>query len=185
MQQAEIAKLIKTLSTGIYGIGVHYAGERRIFTASWVMPVSFNPILIALSVNPHHRSYSLLKQGGAFSINVIGVDHAELAETLAGPGDRLKGLSWSEGFKGCPLLDLAIAHLECQVIHEYPVGDHHLMVGKLNGGNLCDSEAIPLLYAHTGNLDGAIALFPENLSHSSVINEGPKPALSPDAVLGK
>ncbi|MEN9680473.1 MAG: hypothetical protein RLZZ627_366 [Pseudomonadota bacterium] len=163
MHQAEIAELIKTLSTGIYGIGVHHAGEQRIFTASWVMPVSFNPILIALSVNPHHRSYQLLKQSRSFTINVIAQDHAELAEKLAGPGDRLQGLRCTEGLNGCPLLELALAHLECQVIHEYPAGDHHLIVGKLQGGSLRNPKGIPLLYAQTGNLDGAIALFPEKL----------------------
>ena len=85
MQQTEIAQLIQTLSTGIYGIGVHHDGEQRIFTASWVMPVSFDPVLIALSINPQHRSYPILKQEGFFSINVIGLDQAELAEKLATP----------------------------------------------------------------------------------------------------
>lgn len=165
MQQTEIAQLIQTLSTGIYGIGVHHDGEQRIFTASWVMPVSFDPVLIALSINPQNRSYPILKQEGFFSINVIGLDQAELAEKLAAPGDRFQGLQWSVGSTGCPLLACALAHLECRVTQELPAGDHHLIIGKVIAGNLCNPNGLPLLYAHTENLDGAIALFPEQLSN--------------------
>lgn len=164
MQQAEIAELIKTLSTGIYGIGVQHAGEVRIFTASWVMPVSFDPVLIALSINPIHRSYQILRENGFFSINVIGHDHPGLAEKLAGPGDRLQGLKWLKGHSACPLLENALAHVECRVLHDYPAGDHQLVVGEVLGGSIRNPSERRLLYAETGNLDGAIALFPESLS---------------------
>jgi flavin reductase (DIM6/NTAB) family NADH-FMN oxidoreductase RutF len=163
MLQAEIAELIKTLSTGIYGIGVHDVGEDRIFTASWVMPVSFDPVLVALSINPVHRSYDLLNQSGSFSINVIGMDRADLAEKMAAPGDRLKALSWSRGTTGCPLLESAIAQLECRVIHDYPAGDHQIVVGKVIQGKVRRPKESPLLYRDTGNLDDAIMLFPEKL----------------------
>jgi len=163
MHQSEIAELMRTLTTGIYGIGVHHLGVHRIFTASWVMPVSFDPVLIALSVNPLHRSYQILTQNGSFSINVIGQKNADLAEKLSAPGDRLQGLQWRAGSLGAPLLDLAIAHLECRVVHEYPAGDHHLIVGKLVGGSLRDPQGVPLIYAETGNLDGAVTLFPQAL----------------------
>ena len=36
---------------------------RNAFTAAWVMQVSFDPLLLALSINPHHSSYRLLKEG--------------------------------------------------------------------------------------------------------------------------
>lgn len=163
MQQAEIAGLVKTLTTGIYGIGVHHGGVEHIFTASWLMPVSFDPVLIALSVNPHHRSYPMIRESGVFAINVIGQDHSELAEKLAGPDDRLKGLEWVRGGTGCPLLECALAHLECRVVDIYPAGDHQLIVGKILGGSLKKPHTHPLLYAETGNLDGAIGLFPEQL----------------------
>jgi flavin reductase (DIM6/NTAB) family NADH-FMN oxidoreductase RutF len=50
---------------------------RNAFTAAWVMQVSFDPLLLALSINPHHSSYGLLKEARAFSVNVL---EAELVE---------------------------------------------------------------------------------------------------------
>ena len=163
MQQSEIAELIKTLSVGVYGIGVHHLEEAHLFTASWVMPVSFDPVLIALSINPMHRSYEMLKKSGVFTINVIGQAHADLAEKLAGPGNRLEGLEWFRGDTACPLLKSALAYCECRVLHNYPSGDHHLIVGEVLGGLIQHPDDRRLLYAETGNLDGAVRLFPETL----------------------
>jgi flavin reductase (DIM6/NTAB) family NADH-FMN oxidoreductase RutF len=37
------------------------------------MLVSFDPLLLALSINPRHSSYALLKEGSAFGINVLEI----------------------------------------------------------------------------------------------------------------
>jgi flavin reductase (DIM6/NTAB) family NADH-FMN oxidoreductase RutF len=65
-----LATLFKRLTQGVYVIGVAHEEVRNGFTAAWVMQVSFDPLLLALSINPHHSSYRLLKEGGAFSVNV-------------------------------------------------------------------------------------------------------------------
>ena len=46
-------------------VGVAHGEVRNAFTAAWVMQVSFDPLLLALSINPHHSSYGLLKEGRA------------------------------------------------------------------------------------------------------------------------
>jgi flavin reductase (DIM6/NTAB) family NADH-FMN oxidoreductase RutF len=51
------------------------------------------------------------------------------------------------------------------VAQELQAGDHHLIIGKVIAGDLRNPKGLPLLYAHTENLDGAIALFPEQLSN--------------------
>jgi flavin reductase (DIM6/NTAB) family NADH-FMN oxidoreductase RutF len=72
-----LATLFKRLTQGVYLVG----GEaRNAFTAAWNMQVSFDPLLLALSINPHHVSYRLLKEGGAFSVNVLKEGQLHLAE---------------------------------------------------------------------------------------------------------
>jgi flavin reductase (DIM6/NTAB) family NADH-FMN oxidoreductase RutF len=60
--------LFKRLTQGIYVIGVARGEVRNAFTAAWVMQVSFDPLLLALSINPQHSSYRLLKEGRTFSV---------------------------------------------------------------------------------------------------------------------
>jgi flavin reductase (DIM6/NTAB) family NADH-FMN oxidoreductase RutF len=44
--------LFQRLTQGVYVVGVAHEEARNAFTAAWVMQVSFDPLLLALSVNP-------------------------------------------------------------------------------------------------------------------------------------
>ena len=74
-----IAALFQRLTQGVYVVGVAHADVRNAFTAAWVMQVSFDPLLLALSINPYHSSYGLLREGRAFSVNVLKKGQLELA----------------------------------------------------------------------------------------------------------
>src|SRR5262245_45843021 len=50
---------------------------------------------------------------------------------------------------------------ECKVLPQYPVGDHVLVLGKVMGGKLLDSETESISYRPTDDMDGASALFPD------------------------
>lgn len=163
-----IAALFKTLTQGVYLIGVTHGEERNAFTAAWVMQVSFDPVLLALSINPLHSSYRLLKEGGAFSVNVLKQGQLDLARRFGDPAreDALSEREWTTGRLGLPLLRDGLAFFKCRFLHECPAGDHVLAVGKVVDGKVLDSRAKPLTYGDTGDLDGAAALFPDALGES-------------------
>ena len=158
-----IAALFQRLTQGVYVVGVAHGDVRNAFTAAWVMQVSFNPLLLALSIDPHHSSYGLLKEGRAFSVNVLKKDQLDLAEHYGRSAsvDKLAGTEWTTDRAGLPLLREALAWFECRVVAEYPAGDHVLVLGSVIGGKLLDSEAEPMSYRETGAMDGAAALFPD------------------------
>jgi flavin reductase (DIM6/NTAB) family NADH-FMN oxidoreductase RutF len=158
-----IAELFQRLTQGVYVVGVAHGGARNAFTAAWVMQVSFNPLLLALSIDPQHSSYRLLKEGRAFSVNVLKKGQLDLAEHFARPAstEKLATSQWTTGRIGVPLLHEALAWFECRLIGDYPAGDHRLVMGRVIGGELVDSDAEPLSYRETGMMDGAAALFPD------------------------
>jgi flavin reductase (DIM6/NTAB) family NADH-FMN oxidoreductase RutF len=165
MSQA-IADLCKRLTCGVYVVGVAAGEVRNAFTAAWVMPVSFDPLLIAVSISPLHVSYAQLKRGGVFSVNVLGKHQAELARHFGTPSlaDKLVSIPWRAGRSGAPLLDDSLAWFDCEVAGECPAGDHVLVIGKVLDGALLQADAEPLTYRDTGNMDGAAALYPDALS---------------------
>ena len=158
-----IAALFQRLTQGVYVVGVAHEEVRNAFTAAWVMQVSFDPLLLALSINPHHSSYGLLKEGRAFSVNVLKKGQLELAEHYGRPAsaDKLVLTEWTTDRSSLPLLREALAWFECQVVGEHPAGDHVLVLGKVIDGKLLDSKAEPMAYRETGAMDGASALFPD------------------------
>jgi flavin reductase (DIM6/NTAB) family NADH-FMN oxidoreductase RutF len=157
-----IATLFKSLTTGVYVVGVAHGEVCDAFTAAFVMQVSYDPLLLALSINPRHSSYGLLKQGGAFSVNVLKKGQLELAALFGGRAgaSKLASTGWAPGRTGVPLLHQSLAWFECQVVGEHPAGDHAVVLGKVIDGRLIDSNAKPMIYSETGAMDGSAALFP-------------------------
>jgi flavin reductase (DIM6/NTAB) family NADH-FMN oxidoreductase RutF len=160
----EIPALFRRLTLGVYVVGVASAGERDGFTAAWVMQVSFEPMLLALSINPANASYPLLQGGGGFVVNVLKRGQLELARrfgTRSGRDvDKLVGLRWRPGHNGAPILEDALAYLDCALAGNMRSGDHELVLGRVVDGLILDRASQPLAYADTGDMDGSGTLYP-------------------------
>jgi flavin reductase (DIM6/NTAB) family NADH-FMN oxidoreductase RutF len=159
----EIAELFRRLSVGVYVIGVPDGERHGAFTAAWVTQVSFDPPLLVLSVNPQNASYALLRTRGVFTVNVLERGQLELARrfgtTSSREEDKLAGIAWHRAGNGAPVLDDALAYFECELQDRHPAGDHELVIGLVLGGRVLDPNAVPMLYAETGDMDGSSALF--------------------------
>jgi flavin reductase (DIM6/NTAB) family NADH-FMN oxidoreductase RutF len=162
---SDIAALFSHLTHGVYVIGVAHGGRCDGFTAAWVMQVSFDPPLLALSINPGHASYALLHSGGSFTINVLKREQLELARRFGTQSgrehDKLVGVRWRPGRRGTPILEEALAYFECELSDSLQSGDHELVVGRVIDGRILSSGAVPMTYAETGDMDGSSLLYPE------------------------
>jgi flavin reductase (DIM6/NTAB) family NADH-FMN oxidoreductase RutF len=157
-------ELFRRVSTGVYVVGVAYRGRMNAFTAAWITQVSFDPLLVALSVNPKNLSYSLLTKSGVFVLNMLKQDQLELARhfgTQSGADlEKLAGHRCRPGTLGAPILENAAAYLECRVMKSITAGDHEIVVGMPVGGEVIDDTAELMMYAQTGDLDGSSKLYP-------------------------
>ena len=111
---SDISALFHRLSYGVYIVGVA-AGERRDgFTAAWVMQASFEPLLLALSINPGNASYELLHAAGGFTVNVLKQGQLELARSFGTRSGRsenkLAGIRWTPGRTGGPILEFSVVN---------------------------------------------------------------------------
>jgi flavin reductase (DIM6/NTAB) family NADH-FMN oxidoreductase RutF len=163
----EITALFRRLSIGVYVVGVAQGELRDAFTAAWVMQVSFDPLLLALSVNPQNASYPLLRGSGAFTVSVLKQGQLELARRFGTQSgreqDKLAGVQWHPGRSGAPILDDALAYFDCELTESVRAGDHELVVGRVVAGRIVDADAVPMTYADTGDMDGSSALYPAKL----------------------
>ncbi len=160
--------VFRCLTTGVYVIGVAHGGRANAFTAAWLTQVSFDPLLLALSINPEHVSYPLLQGGRAFTVNVLQQGQLDLARHFgcqsARDADKLAGVRLRPGRSGAPILLEAAAYLECRVTGQMTAGDHEMMIGEVVEGEILVQAAEPLGYRSTGNLDGSADLYPRSFS---------------------
>ena len=165
---ADVADLFRRLTVGVYVIGVAHGGRRNAFTAAWLVQVSFDPLLVALSINPEHASHALLVEGGGFVVNVLSRDQLHLARHFgtrsARETDKLAGIGWRPAPGGAPILTDALAWLECRLEQRIAAGDHELAIGRPVAGEILAPDAAPLVYTDTGDLDGSRELYPDRLA---------------------
>lgn len=157
--------VFRRLTAGVYVIGAAHGRRIDAFTAAWLMQVSFDPLLVALSVNPSNASYPLLVESGGFVVNVLAAEQLDVAAhfgTRSGKDvDKLATVRWRAGQFGAPVLSDAAAFLECRVAATMPAGDHVLVVGEVVDGAVLADDAVPLRYDETGSMDGSAALYPD------------------------
>jgi flavin reductase (DIM6/NTAB) family NADH-FMN oxidoreductase RutF len=161
---SEMTELFSRLTLGVYVIGVAHDSRRDAFTAAWVMQVSYDPLLLAVSINPENASHAILQASGGFAVSVLKTGQLELARhfgTRSGRGhDKLAGVAWRPGHKGAPVLPEALAYFECELDSRAPAGDHEIAIGRVIGGQILDCDAAPMTYAETGSMDGSGTLYP-------------------------
>jgi 3-hydroxy-9,10-secoandrosta-1,3,5(10)-triene-9,17-dione monooxygenase reductase component len=88
---------------------------------------------------------------GRYAVNVLSEEQQALSDCFAGapvqPGrDAFCGASWTPGSTGLPLIDGAIATLECTVVQTFEAGDHELFIGRVDAMSNVEPHPMPLLY---------------------------------------
>jgi flavin reductase (DIM6/NTAB) family NADH-FMN oxidoreductase RutF len=152
-------ELFKCLSQGVYVVAVSDGMHQNAFTAAWVMQVSFDPPLLAISINPEHYSYQLLQAGGVCTVNVLGQHQQAIAEHFGhSDSNKMADFHWQAGLSTAPILADSLAYFDCQVSHYTDAGDHKIVVCRVMAGGILH-QGEPMLYAQTGDMDGSSELY--------------------------
>jgi len=138
------------MNYGMYVIGSHGAAGLNVMAAHWLMQVSFNPRMVALSLENDARTLANIRETRVFSVNIMGDDSMALVASFlqpanpgkvhgrhaigAGPVDKLAGVPHKVMATGCPILRDALAWFECKVEGGVPTGDHTLVVARITDG---------------------------------------------------
>lgn len=94
--------------------------------------VSLDPPLVLWSIRRESRSADDFLKAGHFAVNVLAADQVEVSQRFgSGDPERFTRTAWQPGLSGAPLLDGAIAHLECRTTVVHEGGDHLILVGQV------------------------------------------------------
>ncbi|MBM4408273.1 MAG: flavin reductase family protein [Chloroflexi bacterium] len=139
------------------------AGRPRGLTVGAVCSVSAEPPLLLICVDQASRTLLALRERGAFTVNFLDGDGAEVARRFASPvADRFAGIPWRPGQNGLPILDQdGLAHAECRIVQELASGDHVILIALVEAGSPPAPGTRPLMYfrhqygAWSGNVEDA------------------------------
>lgn len=138
-QKIPVATAYRLLTPGwVVLVATEKEGRYNVMTASWQMPVSVSPPLIAVSVAKKHLTAEYILAGRNFTVNVPGrnlLPQVHYCGTVSGrEADKFAatGLTPVPGEKvAAPLIAECLAGVECRLWNVYDGGDHHIFVGEV------------------------------------------------------
>lgn len=127
-----------------YGIYVMTAkggeGGLAAATVNWVTQTAFDPPLLAIGVKADSGCYAAVKETGQFALNMLGKGQQGVAFAFFKPAEvedgKISGEPYRAGDNGAPIINSAIAAVECKVVQIVEVGDHHVVVGEVTQAHL-------------------------------------------------
>jgi flavin reductase (DIM6/NTAB) family NADH-FMN oxidoreductase RutF len=114
-------------------------------TASAFTSVSLDPPLILVCVDHKSQTYPALLERGRFAVNVLCGDQEDVSRRFATTRlDKFDTVPFTMSALGLPLIEGALAHLECTTVSTHVEGDHTIFVGRVE--HVTTGTGEPLLY---------------------------------------
>ncbi|WP_414545094.1 diflavin flavoprotein [Nostoc sp. CCY0012] len=119
--------------------------------ASWVSQASFNPPGLTVAVAKDRALELLMHSGNKFVLNILQEgNHIGLMKHFLkpfGPGqDRFADVAAEETESGSPVLNDALAYLECSVQSRMESGDHWLVYATVDNGKVLNKDGVTAVH---------------------------------------
>ena len=110
--------------------------------------VSLEPPLVAFFPDRGSSTWPRIERAGAFCVNVLAKDQHELCRKFsARGGDKFEGVAWHKSAGGSPILDGAVAWIDCSLYAVHEAGDHFIVLGLVGDLEVHNpNESGPLLF---------------------------------------
>jgi flavin reductase (DIM6/NTAB) family NADH-FMN oxidoreductase RutF len=148
-------RVLWRMPSGLYVLGSTDKGERRNgMTLNWATQVSFDPKLVAVSIELTAYTHDLVSEGRVFSLNIIDQEDRAIVRKFTKPVEvdlearTLNGFPYHDGRSGAPILDQAVAYVDCEVRESVSLGGHTLFVGEVVDAGFQKPEDTPVLAIH-------------------------------------
>jgi flavin reductase (DIM6/NTAB) family NADH-FMN oxidoreductase RutF len=129
---------VETADGGVHGM-----------TANAFCSVSLQPPLVLVCIDHLAETYLRVRERGEFGVSVLKEDQEALSEFFADP-ERNPDAAYRLGIRyrklksSTPILEDALANLDCRVTDAHAAGDHTIFVGEVR--EIILGEGSPLLY---------------------------------------
>jgi flavin reductase (DIM6/NTAB) family NADH-FMN oxidoreductase RutF len=143
--------VLRQFTYGLYAVTAHHDDERGVFTANWLSQVSFEPPLVAVSVERDSSTLPLIRASKRFTICPLAEGQRELAGALGRPkaraGDKFETLQLAviETVQGDLALAVSTGYVTCNVESEVEAGDSIVFVGAVvDAGVFSDDQPLSM-----------------------------------------
>jgi flavin reductase (DIM6/NTAB) family NADH-FMN oxidoreductase RutF len=151
VDSAEFRRILGHWTTGVAIVTTAGSGRRpRGLTANAVASVSLEPPLVLVCIERDADTHDSIRSAGSFAISILPQSAERTARRFAGNETEAKfdGIAHRVEVTGAPVLDEALAWVDCRLRDAHDGGDHSIYVGEVLAGDAREGE--PLVYYRGG-----------------------------------
>jgi flavin reductase (DIM6/NTAB) family NADH-FMN oxidoreductase RutF len=144
-------RVLWTMPSGLYVIGSRAGDRMNAMTANWVTQLSFDPKVVGVSVEKPAFTHELIATGRVFTVNIIDREDRAIVRKFTKPVDvdqeasTLNGFGFHEAPSGAPILDTAVAWVDCALRQDVDLGGSTLFVGEVTDAGFQKPEDTSVL----------------------------------------
>jgi flavin reductase (DIM6/NTAB) family NADH-FMN oxidoreductase RutF len=144
-------RVLWTMPSGLYIVGSRSGDRRNGMTCNWVTQLGFDPKLLGVSVEKDAVTNELISEGGVFALCVVDREDRAIVRKFTKPVEvdleahTLNGFPFHDGVSGAPVLDQAVAYVDCELHATADVGSHSLFIGEVVDAGFQKDEETPVL----------------------------------------
>lgn len=130
-------RVLWKMPSGLYIVGSRAGDRLNGMTLNWATQLAFDPKYLGISVERAAFTHELIAEGQAFSLCMVSQDDRAIVRKFTKPVEvdldarTLNGFPFHDGISGAPILDQAVAYLDCEVRQSVDLGDHTLFIGEI------------------------------------------------------
>jgi flavin reductase (DIM6/NTAB) family NADH-FMN oxidoreductase RutF len=140
---------LRHFASGVTIVSLRAGDRLHGLTVSAFTSIAAEPPLIAVAINGRSQAHSLLEEEGAiFAVNILGDDQRELSDRFAWlkDEDRFAEGDWATATTGAPILESALAWLDCTIHDRVAAGTHTIFIGRVRAARVPRPDESPLIY---------------------------------------
>jgi flavin reductase (DIM6/NTAB) family NADH-FMN oxidoreductase RutF len=150
----QFRSVIGHFATGVTVVTTAAGEELQGMTANAVASLSLDPVMLLVCVEKTTHTHALLERGRVFTVNVLAADQEDVSRLFAQRAEPESGSLRGQRFRigrngGAPILEGALAYLDCDVAYVLDGGDHSIVVGRVVDAQVV-RETRPLLFFRGG-----------------------------------
>ena len=146
LDQTNFRQVLSQFASGVAVLTTKYGDSCHGITVSSFCSLSLDPQLVLVCINQDSYCLDLIKQSECFGINILDELSEGLSRHFASRiSSKFTGIAYRLGQSGVPLLENALATIECRLANHFPGGDHSILVGEVITASV-DHYSQPLLY---------------------------------------
>lgn len=148
---SDLDKALGRISGGLYIITAKKGDFSSAMLASWVTQASFEPLGLTIAVSNDRAIDSLMQVGDKFVLNMLEEGNYQtlmrhFLKRFAPGADRFEGVKTQTAANDSPILQDALAYIECEVVSRMACHDHHVVYATVDSGRVAKDDGLTAVH---------------------------------------